>query len=385
MRKIKLILLFLIPYALVASASVTFVSVPSKEDKIRIDFLVKSGFKWLNKPNYSIEKAGACIDSAVSFCEKKNIDPFPSLHLLRAEYYFETGDYSNSEEEGKLSIEKAGNSDENEVYVKAALFLGKYYHRTGFYKESMNYYEKCITFSKSRGLKGFSAKAYEGMAYLMNSVGDLKGFRENLRMMVDAGFAENDSLSVEIGLLRLGTSYSDKDRDFRKADSILKKCLEISLIRKDTYYISFSSANIGWNFYTINKFDSSLFYYEKSLKYSIPGKEMGVSGNSLGNIGTIYRDLGDYDKALIYYNKSISFAKQVGDWYGLSWVYNDMSQLYLKKNDTAKAFNSFVLFKKFNDSLLIKNSAQGLTDARIRYEADSHNKEVALAFAQAEE
>jgi LytS/YehU family sensor histidine kinase len=46
--------------------------------------------------------------------------------------------------------------------------------------------------------------------------------------------------------------------------------------------------------------------------------------------------------------------------------------------DTSSAFTSFVLHKQFSDSMLIKSNAQGLTDARLRYEADSHKKEVEL-------
>src|SRR5690606_25542221 len=52
--------------------------------------------------------------------------------------------------------------------------------------------------------------------------------------------------------------------------------------------------------------------------------------------------------------------------------------LYLAERDTTNAFRSFVLFKQFNDSVIIKRSSQGLTEARVRYEADMHNKEVAL-------
>jgi len=55
-----------------------------------------------------------------------------------------------------------------------------------------------------------------------------------------------------------------------------------------------------------------------------------------------------------------------------------MNKLYLDTKDTSKAYLCYVLYKEYNDSVLIKKSSQGLTDARIRYEADNHNKEIAL-------
>ncbi len=55
-----------------------------------------------------------------------------------------------------------------------------------------------------------------------------------------------------------------------------------------------------------------------------------------------------------------------------------MSNLYLSLKDTSNAFKSYVLFKKYNDLYTLKTNTQGSADARIRYEADTHNKEVEL-------
>ncbi len=132
-------------------------------------------------------------------------------------------------------------------------------------------------------------------------------------------------------------------------------------------------------------YDSSLVYYNKSLKYSLPAKRFSSSANSLGNIGTIYRDLENPEKAIEYYQKAIDQAKMVNDWYNLQWIYLDMSNMYLKSNDTSNAYISYVLYKKFSDEWIKSETIKGLTDARIRYEADTHNKEVDLAFSQVKE
>jgi LytS/YehU family sensor histidine kinase len=55
-----------------------------------------------------------------------------------------------------------------------------------------------------------------------------------------------------------------------------------------------------------------------------------------------------------------------------------MSEMYLRQKDTANAYKTYVLFKKYSDSYILKTNSQGLTDARIKYEADTHNKEVEL-------
>jgi len=199
--------------------------------------------------------------------------------------------------------------------------------------------------------------------------------------MIDAASEENDSLYMEIGFYRLGTSFADtvkKTRNFKMADSLLRMANRIALLRKDTSGVALSLANIGWNFYVEKMYDSSLFYYNISLKYSLPGDEYGTSSNSYGNIGTIYRDLGYPEKSIGYYHKAIDLSKKIGDWYGLSWIYKDMSDMYLRSADTSNAFKNYVLFKKFDDSLKLKERSQGMMDAKIRFDADTHNKEVEL-------
>jgi hypothetical protein len=196
--------------------------------------------------------------------------------------------------------------------------------------------------------------------------------------MIGASLAENDTLFAESGLLRLGSLYTEDFKDFRRADSILRECIRFSLIRKDSYYTAFAMANLGWNYYGKKMYDSSLAYYQRSLKYSLPANHSGISTNAYGNLGTIYRDLGNYDLALKFYTKSLEQAKENNDWYSLSWIYKDVSNLYLTRQDTSRAFDTFVLYKQYNDSLLATKNTQGLTEARIRYDADTHNKEIAL-------
>jgi tetratricopeptide (TPR) repeat protein len=383
--KLILVLLLLIPwpYSLAGtfthSSSVVRIALSSVEanDTSRINTLIRAGFKYLSKKE-AIKKAKACIDTAFLTCEKENIEIPALLNLLYAEYSFITGDFRNASDNALEAMQQAKSSGEENTLAKSMLFLGRYYLRTDFFKESMDYYANSISLSKKNKIRGIIPYAYQGLADLYNSVGDEKNFRQSLQNMINAAIDENDTLSIERGYYYLGTSLTGKNRNFRLADSILRKCFEISSATKDTIYMASSLANLGWNFYVEKNYDSALKYYEKSLKYSVHGMIYSAAANSYGNIGTIYRDLGNLVESIINYQQAINQAKKVNDWYSLSWVYKDMSDMYLRMKDTAKAFNSFVLHKNFNDSLLISKNTQGLSNAKLRYETDSHIKEVEL-------
>ena len=325
-----------------------------------------------------IDEIKANIDSAEAICEKKNIE-FPSLlHLARAEYFFITGDFKSSSQEANIALKKSNNFDEQEVQAKTLIFLGKYSLRTGFFTESIDYFNNSMAIARKNRLKGIIPKDYNGIADVYSSLGKIDEYRNTLKLVIESAIIENDTLQLEDGYFRLGSSYTSKDRDFNKADSLLRRCYDIALIQNDTTYISLALANLGWNYYSEKKFDPAISYYNRSLIYSMNGKRYSYAANSYGNLGTIYRDLNDFDKALKNYLKSIDQAKSGNDVYSLSWVYMDMSEMYIRQGDTINAYKTYVLFKKYSDAEILKNNTQGLSDARIRYEADAHNKEVEL-------
>jgi tetratricopeptide (TPR) repeat protein len=383
--KLILVLLGLIPWTssltgtFMPSSSVVIIrlSYNTPKDTATINNLTRAGLKYISQKGM-IEKAKACIDTAVIICNKENIEIPALLNLLRAEYSFSTGDFSNASDNAIKAMEQAKSAGEENILARTMLFLGRYYLRTGFFKEGLDYYNNSIALAKKYRLKGIVPRGYEGQANIYDAINDPKGYQQSMQNVINTAIAENDTLSLERGYYLLGRSLTERNRNFRFADSLLRRCFEVSLIKKDGYYLASSLAVMGWNFYLEKMYDSSLVYFNKSLKYSLHDMLYSTAANSYGNIGTIYRDLGNLDKSIFYYIKAIDQAKKINDWYDLSWVYKDMSDMYLRIKDTSKAFNSFVLHKNFSDSLLINKNTQGLTDARLRYETDSHNKEVEL-------
>jgi two-component system, LytTR family, sensor kinase len=346
-------------------------------DTSAVNRYTRIALSYINKP-LKIEYLKANIDTAESICEKEKIE-YPSLlHLARAEYFFLTSDYRNASQEATIAMKKSKSSGETKVLASTMFFLGRYSLRTGFFQESIDYFNNGINLAKKNRIKRYIPQNYNGIADVYLALGNLEEYHKTLEQLIDAAYTEKDTFFIETGYFRLGTSFTDKVRDFGFADSILRKCLELSLIRKDTGFTALSLANMGWNYYLEKKYDPAIKTYNRSLSFSLPAKRYANAANAFGNLGTIYRDLGDTENSIKYYIKAIEQAKKVEDIYNLSWVYQDMSEMYLRKRDTSNAYKTYVLFKKYSDSQVKTSNNQGLTDARIRYEADSHNKELEL-------
>lgn len=326
----------------------------------------------------SLSTIKANIDTAEMICRQNGIEIPALLHLARAEYFFMSGDYNNSSQEATIAMKLSKTSGETIVLANTMIFLGKYCAKTGFFKESIDYFKNCISLAEKNKLKGFIPYCYYGLSTVYDALADQNQYRTNLELMIKAAISEKDTANLKLAYFRLGSSYTNMERDFKAADTLLRKGYEISLLDKDTSYISLTLANLGWNNYVEKKYSDAISSYNKSLSYSIPGKRYTSSANSLGNLGTIYRDLGEREKSLKYYKKSIEQGKLNNDLYNLQWVYLDMSEMYLRLKDTSNAYKSYVQYKEYSDKYILKASTQGLSDARIKYEADTHKKELEL-------
>jgi tetratricopeptide (TPR) repeat protein len=347
------------------------------KDTSKINTLIRTGFKYLNWKETG-KKPKLYADSALMICKKESLEIPASLHLLSAETLFRAGDYSNASDNALKAMEQSKSEGDLNILVRSMIFLARYHLRTGFFKESIEYYENSIDLARKNKMKGIIQKCYEGESSTYSAIKDTKGYQQALQKMINAANAEDDSLSSARGNYLLGSSLTNEFRNFKRADSLLKKSYQIALKIKEPATLISSLSNMGWNFYLEKSYDSAISYYNRSLKYSLNDNIATATANSYGNLGTIYRDLGSPGKSLDYYSKAIEQAKKVDDWYNLTWVYLDMSDMYIRLRDTAKAYNSFVLHKHFSDSLLINKNTEGLFNARLRYETDTHKKEIEL-------
>ena len=409
MKTIKLIISILIICYGISSASAESQQVPkgigfkkisnSASDSSAVNRYTRLALSSIAK-RLKIQYVKAYIDTAESICTKEGIEMPALLHLARAQYFYLIEDFNNSSQEATIALNLSKNNGDPKILAKTMMFLGSYSLRTGFIKESIDYFSGTIALAEKQRLRGIIPMGYRALANVYYTLGKTKEYNKNLENLIEASRKENDTSYLKAGYYLLGTSLTGENRnyrkadslefqdykvpdslvfrDFKKADSLLKISLKMSLKSKDTIFTILSMTNLGWNFYREKKYDSAVKEYNRSLTYSIPAKGHSYSANALGNLGTTYRDMGLTELSLKYYAKAIEQAKLDNNFSSVYWVYLDMSDMYLQKRDTSDAFKNYVIYKKYSDLYLKQSSSQGLADAKIRYEAETHNKELQL-------
>ena len=353
-----------------------------RQDTTQIRQLAEKGLKVVANSDSLARKY---LDSAMLICGRRKIEVPAILHLLNARYNYYAGDLRTASEEALSSIKEAADAKDYLTLARTYLFLGEYYNRTGLYQESIENYDNAISISEKRKLSYLIPDIYLAKSEVYVSLDDMKGQRGCLKNMIDAALSNQNYLYVILGYYNFGRSFCGDSanvpaRNFRAADSLFKKAIYYSYEKNDSLILPGVLADAGWNFYLEQMYDSAVYYYKISLKYSLPLNRNYTTVNSYGNLGTIYRDLGKYDQAIDFYNKAIKHAKvdPVKNTSNLWWIYRDMSDLYLARGDTSRAYDAFTLYKKFDDIRRDQASRKGLSDARVRYEADFHRKEVEL-------
>ena len=347
-----------------------------------------------------LKKIKAYIDSAELICQNESIEIPPLLHLARAHYFYIIDDFINSSQEATIALKLAKKSNDLKIIARTMIFLGSYSLRTGFIEESLDYFNSTIALAQKEKLRGVIPLAYRALSNVYFTMGNTREYNKYLLKMIEASRKENDTSYLKSGYYLLGTSLTGENRnyrkadslefqdykvpdslvfrDFKKADSLLRISLDIAILNKDTMFTTLSLANLGWNFFREKKYDSAIREYKKSLIYSSASKAHAYSANALGNLGTTYRDMGMTELSLKFYAKAIEQAKLDNNFNSVYWVYLDMSDMYLQKKDTSNAFKNYIIYKKYSDIYLKQSNSQGLADTKIRYEAETHNKELQL-------
>lgn len=323
-------------------------------------------------------EADSVIHAAWDLADSKKIEIPLWLHWAKAELAFSTKDFKSA----LTSVLDAVNSPKNQVGLQSQGELNILHARVlqyfGQFTNSIEILEKNIGFALSKHIQKVLPQSCLVLADVYELADQPDRSITALEQMLDYALKENDISSAEIANSRLGKARLTGRRDFALADRYYRQSFQLSEQMGDTARMAFALSNIAWNFYLDKKPDSSLFYYNRTLTYSLPIRRYSNIANSYGNIGTIYRDLKEFSKARSAWMKGIENAKIIKDWYSLSWIYQDMSKMAASTGDFKDAYECQLLYKQYSDSVGNQNYSAGLAQARAKFDTDSKEKELQL-------
>ena len=348
-----------------------------ENDTAYLNHLIIEARKY-NTNRATIEQARPLINRAEKLIASKNLETPPLLYIARAEFFLTLRDFNRSSKELEAFHEKIGKKADLLTFCEYNNVAGNYSLQAGFFDISIENFQNNVDLAIKNHLKGVLPKSYGGLVNVYSTIDNQIEVKNNLEHMLETSLAENDFTNTYLAYLRKGHLLRNVEQAYLESESSYQKALEYAQKLNDTSKIIVSINSIAWNYYTLNKLDTSLVWFKSMLEYATLIHNFTHMSNACGNLGTIYRDKKAFPKAFEFYQKGIEYALKDRSWFNLSWIYDEISKLYETNKDFEKAYHYQILFKLYSDSLNNNSLNQGLADARVRYEVQAKENELQL-------
>ncbi|HXU28706.1 MAG TPA: tetratricopeptide repeat protein [Bacteroidia bacterium] len=319
-----------------------------------------------------------------------------TLRLLAAE--FAKKDYKQSILYAYEALKYAEISEQKSQIGYSYRLLGKLYFDTGNYDSALVNFDKSI-------LNLDEKKDPKTCSLILTSIGTIYFYENNYNKSLEnflhvLQIAERVKSYKDMGtaLGNLGNIYKEQGK-YDEALSYYKKGLKCIEQAKDVKHLGTSYINIGNVYYELAKakknnafYDSSLVTYYKAEKLVLQYSDSAYLGMLYANIGNIYADRLDYKQAFVFFNKAIkireafedfsqmgviytnlatcyidtkqwaeaeknlklalTYAKENNSYDELADIYKTYSQMYSEQKKFEKAYEYYMLYKQYGDSVL---------------------------------
>ena len=193
-----------------------------------------------------------------------------------------------------------------------------------------------------------SANQKSYVAIALNRLGIAKRRKGKLEEAIEF-FIKSSKVCVENQFLptlvlnygEISTTYT-LNGDIDNAIKYDKKATEISRKTKDESLLPQILLNTGFDYYTLNKYDSALLYYNQadSIFTSSKSKWKLLPAYIIGNRALVKWKLGSIDEAIIDLNKAIDMLKPLGDNYAMADYHNQLGNIYLEQDSLEQAVSN---------------------------------------------
>jgi len=361
------------------------------------------------------------VDSLLQLTEKATGKEKTALYL---ELSFHTrSDSAKSFAYAKQALKLAENQKLIPEQAKSFYYLGEtnYYKRN--YTEAIPYYQKAIPLYEqiNDSLRIYDCQNSIGLCYHYMTLGE-----KAIARFIDAlKFCEKDPERTANIYSNIGMVHS-RMNNLKDAIDNYRKSLKINLSIHDTASIAVNYNGLGDAFAWSNMPDSALvnflksYYYFKLIKAN-DRKAIVISNlatvysnypdslnkaldyfdqawNSFQKLGwnhyeaeirqgiaSIYNKQGKFKEAIIAYNESLRLTDKYKRGFSLKKVnYEGLADAFKKMGDYKKAFQNYVLYTQYNDSMIQKEKYEQIINLEKQYETEKKQNEIIRLQARQE-
>ena len=256
-------------------------------------------------------------------------------------------------------------------------WIGRIHHEQTDYDKALEYYFLSLQKLQKAPDSSYLLPTLNNITYLYLDIGDNEKMLEYNNQSLIISQLTKDNLEYA-NACNLRGIYFQNLQILDSAEIYYKKALafysEIDFIHK----IAHQYNNLGIIYFLNGNMEDSYsnFLYAMNLR-----KELGDSltySESLRNLGDYFLYTESYDSSLFYYNSSLRIAKSIGSKVDIKEVYESLSELHYDLNNYKKAYEFHLKYSEIQEDIFSVNQFDKLHEMEAKFQFQNQREQLEI-------
>jgi len=266
------------------------------------------------------------------------------------------------------------------AHIKINTYLASTFQMKRNFGMADKYYKKALAIAKKYNKTDYLLDLYEKIGYsqIINAKKESfaighKYFKEGLKLAEKL----KDTLQIAIFYTRLGL-LGKNGSPTDSTVGLIHKSIDLLKGRKDPRELLLAYKSLGDAYYTLDKNDSSLFYYLEVYKIHKLNGHVRVSAVGACDVAYMYGTIGNIDMLNKYADSAVAYAKMDRTGEARLYVNKWLADIYKNVGKFEVSNKYFKQHSFLLDSILKSGNAEALVSAGLQSEFDGQLEVIRL-------
>jgi len=257
-------------------------------------------------------------------------------------------------------------------------WIGRIHHEQTDYDKALEYYFLSLqTLQEEEPDSSYLLATLNNITYLYLDIGDNEKMLEYNNQSLIISKLTNDNLEYANACNFRGI-YFQNLQTLDSAEIYYKKALAFYSEIDFTHKIAHQYNNLGIIYFLNGKMKDSYsnFLYAMNLRKAL-GDTLTYS-ESLRNLGDYFFYTENYDSSLFYYNNSLRLSKSIDSKSNIKEIYESLSELHYDLKDYKKAYEFHLQYSELQEEIFSINQFDKLHEMEAKFQFQNQQEQIEI-------
>ncbi len=249
--------------------------------------------------------------------------------------------------------------------------------KKGDFTKAFNYGVQALSVNQSIHHDPQLATSYRNIAGVYYSQGNYALSTQCLQKDLDINIRLNDNMGISRAYNNLAFDAFRNGAD-KKANDFVKKAMTHSIKIADKSLYAFALRTLGDIFEKKGNYDSAIYYYSESIKWSEISKEVFTTVTSMYRLGKVYLNQEKFTEALEMFDRALPISLKYGSNNLNSIIYKYKALTFKGMGDYQHAYEAFLQYSTLNEALFEEKERSTIAQNQYAFETGKNKAEIQL-------